>query len=237
MDRKDILQFIDLTTLSVDDNYEVIYKLCNKAKENNVAAVCTYPNFVAQTKELLAGSNVKSASVAGCFPSAQSDIDIKTAEVEYAVKSGADEIDMVISVGKLLEGNTEEVLSEIKAIKRVCGSAKLKCIIETGALKTRKDIVLASELAIEGGADFIKTSTGKISPAATIEASVYILEVIKQYYSQTGIKIGFKAAGGIATYEEAKEYIKLVETILDKDWLQPNLFRIGASRLVDDLKI
>ncbi|MDR2085218.1 MAG: deoxyribose-phosphate aldolase [Bacteroidales bacterium] len=235
MDRKEILHFVDLTTLSIDDNDEVIRRLCNKALDKKVAAVCTYPNFVKLTKQLLSGSGIKSASVAGCFPSAQSFIEIKTAEVEYAVNSGADEIDMVISVGKLLEGKIAEVLSEIKAIKKACGSAKLKCIIETGALKTKENIIIASELAIEGGSDFVKTSTGKISPAATIGTSTYILETIKKYYDKTGIKIGFKAAGGISTYEEAIGYINLIKEILGEEWLTPDLFRIGASRLVDNI--
>lgn len=235
MDKKEIFQFIDLTTLSVDDNDQVIRKLCEKAVLKNVAAVCTYPNFVLLTKDLLSKTKVKVASVAGCFPSAQSHISIKLAEVEYAVRSGADEIDMVLSVGKLLEGNTNEVLSEIKTIKSVCGKAKLKCIIETGALKTEENIVLASSLAIEGGSDFVKTSTGKISPAATIEASTYMLNVIKNHYDKTGEKIGFKAAGGISTYEEAIQYINLVKEIVGEEWLVPNLFRIGASRLVDNL--
>ena len=235
MDRKDILQFIDLTSLSIADNSGNIAKLCAKAIDKKVAAVCTYPNFVEIVKEALAGSGIKAASVAGCFPSAQSHISIKTAEVEFAVRSGADEIDMVISAGKLMDGKTDEVLSEIKAIRTSSGSCTLKCIIESGILQTKENIILASELAIEGGADFIKTSTGFVATGATIEAASYILETIKKHYSATGKKIGFKASGGIATYEDALGYINLIKDILGDEWLNPTLFRIGASRLVDNL--
>ncbi|MDD4142599.1 MAG: deoxyribose-phosphate aldolase [Bacteroidales bacterium] len=235
MKPSDLLQFIDLTTLNIDDTTERVVALCKKGITRGVAAICVYPSFVTTAKKELSGTCIKVASVAGCFPAAQSPIEIRVAEVKYAVKNGADEIDMVLPVGKLLEGNEKEVLSDIRQIKKACGKAHLKCILETGALKTAELISRASELAIEGEADFIKTSTGKISPAATPETASVMLKVIRKYYDSTGIKIGFKAAGGISTYDEAIVYVNLVRQIAGDNWLSPELFRIGASRLVDNL--
>ncbi len=230
-----ILSSVDLTTLSIDDTTEKVVNLCKKGIERKVAAICVYPVFVATAKQQLTGSGIKVASVAGCFPAAQSPIEVKLAEVSYALANGADEIDMVLSVGKLLEGRDEAVIDEVHQIKRACGDRTLKCILETGALKTPELIAKASVLAINGGADFIKTSTGKISISATPEAAQVMTQVIRDHYMKTGHKIGFKAAGGISTYETAVQYVNIVKEILGEEWLTPSLFRIGASRLVDAL--
>jgi deoxyribose-phosphate aldolase len=238
-----VLSLLDLTTLNGTDNAEVVSKLCTKATSfakshhdcGNVAAVCVYPPFVNQAKKLLAHSGVAVASVAGAFPSGQSPIAVKVAEVAYCVEQGADEIDMVISRGTFLEGNFEEVSSEITAIKTACKQAHLKVILETGELQSVANIRKASELAILAGGDFIKTSTGKINPSATPEAMLVMCDTIKEYFEATGKKIGIKPAGGIADTKTALLYYAIVQAILGKDWLTPGLFRIGASRLADDL--
>ncbi|MDR0364045.1 MAG: deoxyribose-phosphate aldolase [Bacteroidales bacterium] len=238
-----ILSVIDLTTLNGDDRTETIDKLCQKAISfenfdkdiNNVAAVCVYPPFVAQAKHLLQGTNIRVAAVSGCFPSGQSPLFAKLSEVTYAVEEGADEIDAVISRGKFLEGKYEEVSGEITAIKKACGKAHLKVILETGELRTTENIRKASEIAILSGADFIKTSTGKISPAATLEAAWIMMTTIKEYYEKTEKKIGFKPAGGISEPDEALNYYILLKHILGEAWMNNELFRIGASRLADKL--
>jgi deoxyribose-phosphate aldolase len=238
-----VLSLLDLTTLNATDNADVVSKLCNKATSfaklhsdcPNVAAVCVYPPFVNQAKKLLANSGVQVASVAGAFPSGQSPIEIKVAEVAYCVAQGADEIDMVISRGTFLEGNFDEVSREIAAIKQACKNAHLKVILETGELHTIANIRRASELAIIAGADFIKTSTGKVNPSATPEAMLVMCDTIKAYYDATGKKIGIKPAGGIADTKTALTYYAIVASVLGNDWLNPTLFRIGASRLADDL--
>ena len=230
-----LLSFIDLTTLSIDDTKEKVINLCKKGINKKVAAICIYPIFVPLVHNILASHNIKTASVAGCFPAAQSPIEIKTAEVKYAACNGADEIDIVISAGKIIEGDYDAALYEIQQMRNVSYGKTMKCILETGALKTPELIQKAAEIAIEGGADFIKTSTGKISTGATIDASTIMLESINKYFKKTGKKIGFKAAGGISTYETALSYIYLVKDILGEEWLKPELFRIGASRLVDAL--
>lgn len=235
------LNVLDLTTLEGSDNDTVIENLCRKAVSfsdsglPNVAAVCVYPVFVNRAKTLLAGTNIHVASVAGAFPSGQSPIEIKTSEVAYAVNEGADEIDMVISRGKFLEGNNIEVFDEIRAIKEACKEAHLKVILETGELKDPDLIYNASMLSLKAGADFIKTSTGKIPVAATPEAAYVMLFAIKDYYEKTGLRAGFKPAGGISTPEQALVYIRLVEEILGEEWLTNKLFRIGASRLASNL--
>lgn len=235
------LNVLDLTTLEGSDNDSVIENLCRKAVSfsdsglPNVAAVCVYPVFVNRAKTLLAGTNIHVASVAGAFPSGQSPIEIKTSEVAYAVNEGADEIDMVISRGKFLEGNNIEVFDEIRAIKEACKKAHLKVILETGELKDPDLIYNASMLSLKAGADFIKTSTGKIPVAATPEAAYVMLFAIKDYYEKTGFRAGFKPAGGISTPEQALVYIRLVEEILGEEWLTNKLFRIGASRLASNL--
>ena len=234
-----VLSCIDLTTLEGADNKVAIDNLCQKAvgfrnerrRIPTTAAVCVYPPFVAQAKALLDNAEVKVASVAGAFPAGQSPIEIKVAEVKYAVRQGADEIDMVISRGKFLEGNLQEVYNEIRAIREACPTAKLKVILETGELKTPQNIYKASQLAIVAGADFIKTSTGKIPVGATLEAFLVMMDAVKRHFQKTGRKVGIKAAGGISDSENALQYLHLLCLILGKDWLSNTYFRIGASRL------
>lgn len=238
-----ILSFIDLTTLEGADTQEKAAELARKACNyqstarniSNVAAVCVYPTLVKTVKENLSDSNIGVASVAGAFPSGQSPIEIKVAEVKYAVAEGADDIDMVISRGKFLEGKYEEVQAEVRAIKEACGKAHLKVILETGELKTVENIRKASELSILGGGDFIKTSTGKIPVAATLDAMLIMCDTIKEYYEKTDIRIGIKPAGGISEPETALEYYLIVKEILGEKWLNNKLFRIGASRLADKI--
>lgn len=243
VDRKEAMRFIlsaiDLTTLSGDDTDAVVTDLCHKAigfinlekRISSTAAVCVYPPFVSLCKSLLRGTNVKVASVAGAFPAGQSPIQVKLAEVAFAVEQGADEIDMVISRGKFLEGKYEEVGDEIAAIKKACKSAHLKVILETGELKTASNIRLASEIAIVNNADFIKTSTGKMNQAATLEAAYVMMLTIKEHYEKTGKKVGFKPAGGISDADTALDYYLLLKHILGQEWMSPDLFRFGASRL------
>ena len=234
-----ILNTIDLTTLEGSDNTAKIISLCEQARSfktlgegfPNVAAVCVYPVFVKLAKEQLLGTGINVASVAGAFPASQSPLRIKRDEVAYAVEEGADEIDMVISRGKFLEGNINEVYREIATIKEACGKARLKVILETGELITPENIQKASEIAIEAGADFIKTSTGKISVSATPEAAFVMCTVIKEHYLKTGKKVGFKPAGGISDVDTAIHFLKIVNTILGKEWMNNGLFRFGASRL------
>jgi deoxyribose-phosphate aldolase len=230
-----IKSFIDLTTLEGADTKAKVIALCDKAKLHKTAAVCVYPTFAMLVREQLTGTTIQTACVSGAFPAGQSPIHIKTAEVAYTVEQGAQEIDMVISRGTFLEGDYATVGAEIKAIKKACGSAHLKVILETGELQTPENIQLASEIAIANGADFIKTSTGKVAVNATPEAASVMLHAIKEHYEKTGQKIGFKPAGGVVTPADAEIYIKLVYEILGEEWLTPKLFRIGASRLVDAL--
>lgn len=238
-----ILSAIDLTTLSGTDRPQVITDLCKKATKfensklntKNVAAVCVYPPFVHQCKTLLQNTNINVASVAGAFPSGQSPLAIKVEEVKYAIDAGADEIDMVISRGKFLDGDFEQVELEIATIKKACGKAHLKVILETGELATAGNIWRASHLAIQNGADFIKTSTGKIEPAATLEAFYVMLDAIKIHHKSTGVKIGIKPAGGISDSETALKYYIVLEHVLGEEWIDNTLFRFGASRLADDV--
>lgn len=234
-----VLGSIDLTTLEGSDNKAAVEALCQKAvgfrneKRNipSTTAVCVYPPFVAQAKAQLAGTGVRVASVAGAFPAGQSPLEIKLAEIRYALEQGADEIDMVISRGKFLEGNFQEVYDEIRAIRELCKNATLKVILETGELKTPKNIYKASQLAIHAGADFIKTSTGKIAVNATPEAFVVMMDAIRRHHEKTGRKVGIKAAGGISDAETALLYLHLLTQVLGKEWLSNTYFRIGASRL------
>ncbi len=240
---KQILSFIDLTTLNGDDTTRKITELCSKSISfkddkkgiSNVAAVCVYPIFAGLASSLLKPFNVNVACVAGAFPSGQSPLSVRVLEVEDAIANGADEIDMVISRGKLIEGNSNYVFEEVKAIKRVCGNTHLKVILETGELKTVCLIRQASELSILAGGDFIKTSTGKVEPAATPEAFLIMLDTIKEYYEKTGNMIGIKPAGGIRTPDEAIVYYILVVEILGDKWLANKHFRIGASSLADNI--
>lgn len=238
---RDILSFIDLTTLEGADTNEKAANLAIQASNYfsaeknipNVAAVCIYPTLVKVVKDSLKDPNIGVASVAGAFPAGQSPIHIKVAEVKYAVAEGADDIDMVISRGKFLEGKYQEVQDEVQAIKNACGNAHLKVILETGELKTVENIRKASELGILGGGDFIKTSTGKIPVAATLEAMLVMLDTIKEYHAKTGKKIGIKPAGGISEPDVAIDYYLLVKEVLGEEWLNNKLFRIGASRLAN----
>jgi deoxyribose-phosphate aldolase len=238
-----ILGLIDLTTLSGDDNIEKVTNLCKKALsfENtnegipNVAAVCVYPVFSELVSKLLVGSGLNTACVAGAFPSGLSPIELREKEVSYAVEKGADEIDIVISRGRLIEGDDGFVAEEVKRLKSACGDAHLKVILETGELKSIDLVRKASEISINSGGDFLKTSTGKISPAATHDTFLVMLDTIKEYYEKTGIQIGIKAAGGISTPDEAVSYYLLVKHVLGEKWLNNKYFRIGASRLADNV--
>ena len=236
-----IFQSIDFTTLEAFDNAEKINDFCGKAlafpqqePHLSVPAICIYSPFIRQAKQLLQGSGIRVATVACCFPSGQMPFDLKVKEVAYCVNEGADEVDMVISRGTFLAGRYEEVFNEIKTIKATCGDkAHLKVILETGELKTVENIRKASELAILAGADFIKTSTGKVPVAATPLAAIIMIDTIKEYYEATGKKVGFKPAGGMKTPEDALVYYYLVKNILGEEWLNPTLFRVGTSRLAN----
>ena len=238
-----ILNVIDLTTLEGSDNKAKVQQLCEKALNfrdearqiPTTAAVCVYPPFAAQAKSILKGTDVHVACVAGAFPAGQSPIGIKIAEVAYAVSQGADEIDMVISRGKFLEGDYQTVYNEIAAIKAACGQAHLKVILETGELKTADNIYKASQIAIAAGADFIKTSTGKIAVNATPESFLVMLDAIKAHYEATGKMVGMKPAGGISDAKTAIDFLKILENVLGEKWLTNRYFRIGASRLADKI--
>ncbi len=240
-DRKRILQqlitFIDLTTLNGDDTEQRVISLCEKALKilPRVAAVCVYPNFAKTVRKQLEPSAVKTAVVATGFPSGQTFSAIRKAEAVIAVHEGAEEVDMVIQRGTFLAGDFETVFNDIQEIKALCGEARLKVILETGELQTPENIKNAAALAIEAGADFIKTSTGKIKPAATPEAVLVMTDVIKAWYEKTGRKIGIKAAGGISDAATALQYYQIVRQNLGMAWMTPELFRIGASSLLDNL--
>jgi deoxyribose-phosphate aldolase len=234
-----ILGSIDLTTLEGTDNTEKVTNLCKTAVSfRNVdrgipatASVCVYPRFVALAKEKLQGTGVKVASVAGAFPAGQLPIELKVAEVEYAVAQGADEIDMVISRGAFLEGSYQEVFNEICAIRKACAGRVLKVILETGELQSPQNIFRASQLAIHAGADFLKTSTGKIAVNATPEAFWVMMFAIRQHFQETGKKVGIKVAGGVSTLEQAYTYLLLWRQNMGREWVTPELFRVGTSRL------
>jgi deoxyribose-phosphate aldolase len=225
------LNCVDLTTLEGSDNTKKIEQLCSNAITYSTAAVCVYPVFVNNAKQLLKNTPIKVASVAGAFPAGQLPLKLKTEEVKYAVNQGADEIDMVISRGLFLEEKYETVFEEIAAIKIACGQAHLKVILETGELIEPDLIYKASILAMQAGADFIKTSTGKIAVNATPEAFLVMLDAIYQFYSTTKKKIGIKPAGGITDVNTTLLYVKMLENTLNINWLSNSLFRIGASRL------
>lgn len=241
-DEKEILKlifsFIDLTTLEGSDTSAKVELMCKTVLDiekrddiSNVAAICVYPTFAKIVGKRLKNTSVNTACVAGAFPSGQSSIAIKLQEVKWAIDEGATEIDMVISRGKLLEGKYQEVFDEIVAIKACCGNLHLKVIIESGELQTNQNIRIASDLAMYAGADFIKTSTGKINEGATYNSAYIMLTAIKDFYIQTGVKIGMKPSGGISDISTAINYLKLVEKTVGKEWLTPTLFRFGASSL------
>jgi deoxyribose-phosphate aldolase len=236
-----IFSCLDYTSLDGTDNPEKIGALCHKAlafAQQGLpypAAVCVYPPFISLAKQILKNSPVKVATTAAAFPHGQMPIGIKLEEVKYAVAEGADEIDVVISRGTLLDKNYHVVFRELDLIRDAARGKTLKVILETGELLTPENIARASEIAIEAGADFIKTSTGKVNPAATEEAVYVMLQVIGAYHRKTGKKIGIKPAGGIAEPLKALTYYQLVNTVLGPEWLTSSLFRIGASRLADNI--
>lgn len=229
------LSLVDLTTLEGKDTDQNVKDLSIKAIKTGVAAVCVYPTLVSVAKNELKDTNKKVASVAGGFPSGQLPLSLRLEEAKYAINEGADEIDMVISRGKFLEGNYQFIYDEVAAFKAVCKNVRLKVILETGELVTLDNIRLASDIAIQAGADFIKTSTGKMAINATLPAVCVMLQSIKSHYDLTGKKVGIKPSGGISDGETAAKYLRLTEMIVGKEWLQPSLFRFGASRLVDNL--
>jgi deoxyribose-phosphate aldolase len=240
---KMVLSMIDLTTLEGKDTEGKVKQMCYKATHlhdilpglPNTAAVCVYPSMVKTAKDALKNTNVKVASVATAFPSGQSTREIKIADTKFAVDNGADEIDMVISRGQFLKGNYSFVFDEIATIKEACGKARLKVIFETGELSTLDNVRRASEIAIDAGADFIKTSTGKISPAATMPVTLVMLEAIRDHYYKTGVMIGMKPAGGISTAKSALHYLVMVKETLGMAWLSNEWFRFGASSLANDV--
>ncbi|MFN8370527.1 MAG: deoxyribose-phosphate aldolase [Bacteriovoracaceae bacterium] len=239
------IEMMDLTTLEGADTPGKVRSLCAKAinpvaksyqdillAKNlpavpSTAAVCVYPSYVSLAKECLAGTSINVASVATAFPSGQLSINMKVKEVEKCVKDGADEIDMVINRGAFLSGKYQTVFDEIVAVKEACGKAHLKVILETGELFTFDKVRLASTLAMEAGADFIKTSTGKVQPAATIPVTLVMLQAIWDYYQATGKKIGMKPAGGIRTSKQAIHYLIMINEVMGDDWLNPDMFRFG----------
>ena len=238
------LNMIDLTTLEGMDTKNKVVQMCYKAQHlhdeisdlPSVAAVCVYPNFVKTAKDSLSGSDIKVASVATAFPSGNSSAKVKILDTKMAISNGADEVDMVISRGKFHMGEYNYVFDEIASIKEACeNKARLKVILETGELGNLDNIRLASDIAISAGADFIKTSTGKIKPAATLSVTLVMLEAIKDYYYKTGKMIGMKPAGGISNAKLALQYLLLVKETLGIKWLNNNWFRFGASSLANDL--
>lgn len=237
------LSMVDLTTLEGMDTPGKVIQLCRKAMEPHaelpdlptVAAVCVYPNMVHIAKEELKGSGIKVASVATAFPSGMSTLEAKLDETKHAVDQGADEVDMVISRGEFLKGNYSYVYDEIEAIKEACGDAHLKVILETGELLTYENVRKASDIAMLAGADFIKTSTGKIKPAATQPVTLVMIEAIRDYYYETERMVGMKPAGGIRKAKQALQYLVLVKETLGDAWLTPDYFRFGASSLANDL--
>lgn len=237
-----ITRMIDLTTLEGTDTPGKVRRLCRKGLQPlidsdfpPVAAICVYPTMVPVAKKELAGSTVKVASVATAFPSGQSFLDIRLAEVRRVVEEGADEVDMVINRGAFLSGDHALVHDEIAAVKDTCGRAHLKVILETGELGTYDKVRMASQIAMDAGADFIKTSTGKIGLAATLPVTLVMLEAIRDHFHLTGHAIGMKPAGGIRNSKQAFQYLAMVKETLGDDWLTPDRFRFGASSLLNDV--
>lgn len=237
------LNMIDLTTLEGMDTENKVKQMCYKASHLHdefpglptVAAVCVYPNFVNVAVRELKGTGVKVASVATAFPSGHSSLEIKLEDTKMAVDQGADEVDMVISRGRFHQGEYQYVFDEIAAVKEACGKARLKVILETGELGTLDKVRKASDIAIYAGADFIKTSTGKIKPAATLPVTLVMLEAIKDYYYETGNMVGMKPAGGISNAKLALQYLIMVKETLGNKWLNNQWFRFGASSLANDI--
>ncbi|TNF40727.1 MAG: deoxyribose-phosphate aldolase [Bacteroidetes bacterium] len=240
---REIFSFLDLTSLNTSDSAGTIGSFAERTALfnysfndiSNVAALCVYPNFVKVAREGLGSSGVKLAVVAASFPTAQTFTEVKVLETSMAVRMGADEIDIVIPVGTFLEGALDKVIDELKEIREAAGNTTLKVILETGLLKDERNIYRASIIAMESGADFIKTSTGKSIVSATPEAAWVMCRAIRDYYNETGIMIGFKPAGGIVTPEDALIYYFIVKNMLGTKWLTPDYFRIGASRLANNI--
>lgn len=234
---------IDLTTLNTTDSPVSVAKFTERVNdfENdhgdlpNVAAICVYPNFAQVVRTVLDVSEVRIACVSGGFPTSQTFPEVKVAETALAVEGGADEIDIVLNVGNFMDGDWEEVCDEIEELKHSCRNAHLKVILETGALKTAENIRAASILAMYSGADFIKTSTGKVYPGASLEAAYTMCQCIKEYYETTGNMVGFKPAGGVSTTNDALAYYTIVKHVLGDKWLNNRYFRLGASRLANHL--
>lgn len=237
------LSMVDLTTLEGMDTEGKVRQLCRKALQPHaalpdlprVAAVCVYPNMVSVAREELQGSGIQVASVATAFPSGMTTLEDKLEETRRAVGDGADEVDMVISRGRFLKGEYEYVYDEIAAVQEACGEAHLKVILETGELQTLENVRKASDIAMYAGADFIKTSTGKIQPAATQPVTLVMLEAIRDYFYETDRMVGMKPAGGIRKAKQAIQYLVLVKETLGAAWLSPDYFRFGASSLTNDL--
>lgn len=241
--KKQLFHCIDLTTLKCTDTEESVMKFTEKVNEfvdkypdlENVAAICVYPNMAEIVNDTLEADNVKIACVSGGFPSSQTFMEVKVAETAMALHTGAEEIDIVMPVGKFLCGDYEGMCDEIGELKDICGEKPLKVILETGVLRSASNIKKAAILAMYSGADFIKTSTGKETISATPEAAWVMCEAIKEYYKETGRKVGFKAAGGIDSVKKALAYYTIVKEVLGEEWLNNGLFRIGASRLANQL--
>lgn len=241
--KKFLLNSVELTTLKTTDSEDSVLKFVEKVNKfddvypelGHVATVCVYPCFAKICHDTLENENIEIACVSACFPSSQSFIEVKVAETALAIKDGATEIDIVIPVGKFLAGDYEGMCDEIEEIKAVCGDRKLKTILETGCLKTASNIKKASILAMYSGADYIKTSTGKLEPAATPEAAFVMCQAIKEYYDKTGIQIGFKPAGGMKTVKDALTYYTIVKQVLGEKWLTNQYLRLGTSSLANKL--
>jgi deoxyribose-phosphate aldolase len=240
---REIFSCLDLTSLNTSDSDATIRSFAERASQfgysfseiSNVAALCVYPNFARVAREGLANCGVKLAVVAASFPTAQTYTEVKILETSMAARMGADEIDVVIPVGTFLEGALDTVIDELKEIREAAGETTLKVILETGLLKDERNIYRASIIAMESGADFIKTSTGKSIVSATPEAAWVMCRAIRDYYNETGIMIGFKPAGGIVTPDDAMVYYFIVKNMLGAKWLTPDYFRIGASRLANNI--
>ncbi|MFC2111875.1 deoxyribose-phosphate aldolase [Bacteroidota bacterium] len=238
-----VFSLIDLTSLGTDDTEDKIKSMCLKVNGfpdqfpglPSVAAICVYPSMVHIVKQNLLAEGVGIASVAAGFPSSQTFLPVKEMESKLAVDSGATEIDIVISVGRFLDADHDYIAEEIRKIKEIIAPAKLKVILETGLLRSTAEIYKASMVSLNAGADFIKTSTGKVQPAATQEAVLVMCHALKDHYDDTGTKSGIKPAGGIATADQALEYAGIVRAVLGEDWLNPSLFRIGASSLANKI--
>lgn len=240
---KFLFNTIDLTTLKSTDSQTSVAKFTEAVNQfeeqypdlKNVAAICVYPNFAQVVRAVLEVSDVEIACVSGGFPSSQTFEEVKIAETSLAVDGGADEIDIVLNLGYFLDGDYEAVCDEISEQKEACRGGKLKVILESGALKTAANIKKASVLSLYSGADFLKTSTGKEYPGASLEAAYVMAQCIKEYYEKTGRKVGFKAAGGVATTEDAVKYYTVIKAVLGEEWLSNEYFRLGASRLANNL--